>query len=53
MAAKKIEYVGRRQNLWGRWQIETEEATHYIPVRHHTEPREQDKNEVSKGRTKQ
>ncbi len=40
-SAKKIDYVGKRHNWQGRWAIkDADGVTHFIPVRHHTEPRE-------------
>ncbi len=40
-SAKKIDYVGKRHNWQGRWAIkDADGVTHFIPVRHHTEPRD-------------
>lgn len=39
-AAKKILYIGKRHNHFGRWQIKSADGvTHYIPCQHWTELR--------------
>ena len=41
MTEKKVDFVGKRLNLKGLWQIKSADGTTYhIPVKHFTEPAE-------------